>query len=310
MEFLHVPVMLEECMEGLSLKKGGVYFDGTLGGAGHSSEILKRTSPTGRLVATDLDEEAIENAKKRLKEYEGRYSLFHSDYKDFNEVKKQADVEYFDGALLDLGVSSYQLDNRERGFSYLGEARLDMRMNRDNPKSAWEVVNLYDKARLKYIFSVYGEEKFAENIAKNICLRREKSPIDTTKQLVGIIDESIPYKFKQNGHPAKKVFQAIRIEVNEELDGLDKCLKDIVRSLKVGGRLAVITFHSLEDRIVKQTFKDLETDCICDKRLPVCVCGKKREIKQINKKPIEASESERKNNPRSASAKLRVIEKI
>lgn len=310
MKFLHVPVMLEECMEGLSLKKGGVYFDGTLGGAGHSSEILKRTSPTGRLIATDLDEEAIENAKKRLKEYEGRYSLFHSDYKDFNEVKKQADVEYFDGALLDLGVSSYQLDNRERGFSYLGEARLDMRMNRDNPKSAWEVVNLYDKARLKYIFSVYGEEKFAENIAKNICLRREKSPIDTTKQLVGIIDESIPYKFKQNGHPAKKVFQAIRIEVNEELDGLDKCLKDIVRGLKVGGRLAVITFHSLEDRIVKQTFKDLETDCICDKRLPVCVCGKKREIKQINKKPIEASESERKNNPRSASAKLRIIEKI
>lgn len=310
MEFLHVPVMLEECMEGLSLKKGGVYFDGTLGGAGHSSEILKRTSPTGRLIATDLDEEAIENAKKRLKEYEGRYSLFHSDYKDFNEVKRRAGVEYFDGALLDLGVSSYQLDNRERGFSYLGEARLDMRMNRDNPKSAWEVVNLYDKARLKYIFSVYGEEKFAENIAKNICLRREKSPIDTTKQLVGIIDESIPYKFKQNGHPAKKVFQAIRIEVNEELDGLDKCLKDIVRGLKVGGRLAVITFHSLEDRIVKQTFKDLETDCICDKRLPVCVCGKKREIKQINKKPIEASESERKNNPRSASAKLRIIEKI
>ncbi len=310
MEFLHVPVMLEECMEGLSLKKGGVYFDGTLGGAGHSSEILKRTSPTGKLVATDLDEEAIENAKKRLKEYEGRYSLFHSDYKDFNEVKRQSGVEYFDGALLDLGVSSYQLDNRERGFSYLGEARLDMRMNRGNPKSAWEVVNLYDKARLKYIFSVYGEEKFAENIAKNICLRREKSPIDTTKQLVGIIDESIPYKFKQNGHPAKKVFQAIRIEVNEELDGLDKCLKDIVRGLKVGGRLAVITFHSLEDRIVKQTFKDLETDCICDKRLPVCVCGKKREIKQINKKPIEASESERKNNPRSASAKLRIIEKI
>lgn len=302
--------MLEECMEGLSLKKDGVYFDGTLGGAGHSSEILRRTSPTGKLVATDLDEEAIENARKRLKEYEGRYSLFHSDYKNFNEVKSAAGVDYFDGALLDLGVSSYQLDNRERGFSYLGEARLDMRMNRDNPKSAWEVVNLYDKSRLKYIFSVYGEEKFAENIAKNICLRREKSPIDTTKQLVEIIDESIPYKFKQNGHPAKKVFQAIRIEVNEELDGLDKCLKDIVRGLKVGGRLAVITFHSLEDRIVKQTFKDLETDCICDKRLPVCVCGKKREIKQINKKPIEASESERKSNPRSASAKLRVIEKI
>lgn len=310
MEFVHVPVMLEECMEGLALRKDGIYFDGTLGGAGHSSEILKRTSPSGRLIATDLDEEAIENAKKRLASFDGRFALFHSDYKNFSSVKEQAGVDAFDGALLDLGVSSYQLDNRERGFSYLGDAKLDMRMDRSNPKSAMEVVNLYDRQKLRYILSVYGEEKFADNIAKNICEERAKNPIETTGKLVEIIDKSIPYKFKQNGHPAKKTFQAIRIEVNEELDGLDKCLRDIVKGLRVGGRLAVITFHSLEDRIVKQTFRDLESDCECDKRLPVCVCGKKRQIKQINKKPIEATEQEKTINPRSKSAKLRIIEKI
>ena len=310
MEFRHIPVMLEECMDGLKLKSDGVYFDGTLGGAGHSLEILKRTSPHGKLIATDLDEEAIANAEKRLKEFEGRFKLFHSNFKAVTEVLSSAGEEKIDGAILDLGVSSYQLDNRERGFSYMGEAALDMRMNRDNPKSARDVVNNYDKARLSYIFSVYGEEKFADNIAKNICEERKNKPINTTKELAEIIDRSIPYKFKQNGHPAKKVFQAIRIEVNEELDGLGDCLKDIVKSLKVGGRLVVMTFHSLEDRIVKQTFKDLETDCVCDKRLPVCVCGKKREIKEINKKPIEASEQERKDNPRAASAKLRIVEKV
>lgn len=310
MEFVHIPVMLEECMNGLNLKPYGVYFDGTLGGAGHSSEILKRTSPDGRLIATDLDAEALENARSRLAEYNGRFKLFHSDFKNFSAVLKEAGEEKIDGAILDLGVSSYQLDNRERGFSYMGEARLDMRMNRDNPKSAWEVVNLYDKAKLSYIFSVYGEEKFADNIAKNICEARKERQINTTKELVDIIDKSIPYKFKQNGHPAKKVFQAIRIEVNEELDGLSECIRDIVKSLKKGGRIVILTFHSLEDRIVKQTFKDLETDCICDKRLPVCVCGKKKEIKEINKKPIEASEEEKKINPRAASAKLRVAEKI
>lgn len=310
MEFRHIPVMLEECLGGLKLKADGLYFDGTLGGAGHSSEILKRTSPSGRLIATDLDTEAIKNAEERLKEYSGRYRLFHSNFKNFNEVLKEAGEKTIDGAILDLGVSSYQLDNRERGFSYMGEAKLDMRMNRENPKSAWEVVNLYDKQKLSYIFSVYGEEKFADNIAKNICEARKIKPIDTTKELVKIIDESIPYKFKQNGHPAKKVFQAIRIEVNEELDGLGDCLKDIVKALKTGGRLVVMTFHSLEDRIVKRTFKDLETDCICDKRLPVCICGKKREIVEINKKPIEASEQEKNLNPRAASAKLRIAEKV
>ena len=301
----HIPVLLQECIDGLSIRPDGVYVDVTFGGGGHSRAILSALGEKGHLYGFDQDSDAINNVP-----VDSRFTFVHSNFRYLKNWMRYHGVEQLDGLLADLGVASHHFDEAGRGFSFRQDGPLDMRMNRDNPKSAWEVVNLYDKARLKYIFSVYGEEKFAENIAKNICLRREKSPIDTTKQLVGIIDESIPYKFKQNGHPAKKVFQAIRIEVNEELDGLDKCLKDIVRGLKVGGRLAVITFHSLEDRIVKQAFKDLETDCICDKRLPVCVCGKKREIKQINKKPIEASESERKNNPRSASAKLRIIEKI
>ncbi len=303
--------MLEECMTGLALKKGGRYFDGTLGGAGHSYEILLRTSPDGELVATDLDEEAIENGEKRLKEFEGRFKFFNTNFKNFNEVLSLSGGEKFDGALLDLGVSSYQLDNRERGFSYMAsETRLDMRMNSKAPLSAWDVVNKYDKAKLSYILSVYGEEKFAEKIASVIVERRKVNPINTTGELVEIIDKCIPYKFKQNGHPAKKTFQALRICVNEELDGLSEGIKDIIRGLKPSGRLAVITFHSLEDRIVKQTFKDLETDCVCDKRLPICVCGKKREINILTKKPIEASEKEKEENPRSKSAKLRIIEKI
>ena len=235
----------------------------------------------------------------------------HPNFKNFVEVIDGLGISEVDGVLIDLGVSSYQLDNRERGFSYLSDdIRLDMRMDQSQGKSAWEVINYYEKSKLAYIFSVYGEEKFAENIAKNICEERKIKPIDTTGELVRIIDRSIPYKFKQNGHPAKKVFQAVRIEVNEELDGLDKCLKDIVKRLKKGGRLVVLTFHSLEDRIVKQTFKDLETDCVCDKRLPVCVCGKRREIKIITKKPILASQSECEENSRSRSAKLRIAEKI
>ena len=232
-------------------------------------------------------------------------------FKDFKKIVEDNRYGEFDGAILDLGVSSYQLDNRERGFSYLAEnVRLDMRMDRNNPNDAWEVVNKYTKERLAYIISTYGEEKFAENIAKNICERRKTKSVDTTGELVEIIDKSIPFKFKQNGHPAKKTFQAIRIEVNEELDGLSQGIKDIVGGLKRGGRLAVLTFHSLEDRIVKQTFKDLETDCICDKRFPVCVCGKKREVKIVFGKPVEASEEEKERNPRSKSAKLRVVEKL
>lgn len=311
MEFVHYSVMKEECLEGLNLKDNGVYFDCTLGGAGHSYEILKRTSPSGRLIATDLDIDAIENAQNKLKEFNGRFDLVNTNFKNFVEVIDGLGISEVDGVLIDLGVSSYQLDNRERGFSYLSDdIRLDMRMDQSQGKSAWEVINYYEKSKLAYIFSVYGEEKFAENIAKNICEERKIKPIDTTGELVRIIDRSIPYKFKQNGHPAKKVFQAVRIEVNEELDGLDKCLKDIVKRLKKGGRLVVLTFHSLEDRIVKQTFKDLETDCVCDKRLPVCVCGKRREIKIVTKKPILASQSECEENSRSHSAKLRIAEKI
>ncbi len=311
MEFVHYSVMKEECLEGLNLKDSGVYFDCTLGGAGHSYEILKRTSPSGRLIATDLDIDAIKNAQNKLKEFNGRFDLINTNFKNFVEVIDELGISEVDGVLIDLGVSSYQLDNRERGFSYLSDdIRLDMRMDQSQGKSAWEVINYYEKSKLSYIFSVYGEEKFAENIAKNICEERKVKPIDTTGELVRIIDRSIPYKFKQNGHPAKKVFQAVRIEVNEELDGLDKCLKDIVKRLKKGGRLVVLTFHSLEDRIVKQTFKDLETDCVCDKRLPVCVCGKRREIKIITKKPILASQSECEENSRSHSAKLRIAEKI
>ena len=311
MEFIHYSVMKEECLEGLNLKPDGIYFDGTLGGSGHSLEILKRTTPSGRLIATDLDKDAIANAEKRLKDFKGRFQLFNTNFKNIADVLDEAGIDKIDGALLDLGISSYQLDNRERGFSYLSDdIRLDMRMDQANPKSAWEVVNYYEKSRLSYIFSVYGEEKFAENIAKNICEERKIKTIDTTGELVRIIDKSIPYKFKQNGHPAKKVFQAIRIEVNEELDGLGECLKNIVKRLKKGGRLVVLSFHSLEDRIVKQTFKDLETDCICDKRLPVCVCGRKKQVKLITKKPIEASAAECEENSRSHSAKLRIIEKI
>ena len=311
MKFSHFPVMLDECIQGLQLKEGGVYFDGTLGGAGHSEAILKGIGKSGRLVATDLDEEAIENAKIRLKEYEGSFSIYNRNFKDFNDVKELSGVDAFDGAILDLGVSSYQLDNRGRGFSYLSEdSSLDMRMDQSSPKSAKNVVNEYSEQKLRYILETYGEEKFAGKIAANIVEARKEKPIETTGELVKIIDKSIPAKFKQNGHPAKKTFQAIRIEVNEELDGLSQAIKDIVRGLKSGGRIAILTFHSLEDRIVKQTFKDLETDCICDKRFPVCVCGKVKEIKLINKKPIEATAEELKLNSRSKSAKLRVAEKI
>lgn len=311
MKFAHVPVMLDECIDALKIKKGGAYFDGTLGGAGHSREILKLIGDDGILVATDRDEDAIANSSALVKEYGKRFRVFNDNFKNFNAVKEKSGVEAFDGALLDLGVSSYQLDNRERGFSYLSaESELDMRMDKSQPLSAKDVVNGYTKEKLEYVLETYGEEKFAKKIAENICRARAENPIRTTGELVRIVDESIPYKFKQNGHPAKKTFQAIRIEVNEELDGLGQAVKDIIGGLKSGGRIAILTFHSLEDRIVKQTFKDLATDCVCDKRFPICVCGRKKEIEIITRKPIEASEEELDVNTRSRSAKLRVAEKI
>ena len=303
--------MLSECMDGLKLKSGGVYFDGTLGGGGHSYEILKRTSPDGKLVATDLDDYAIGRAKNRLKEFDGRFTIVKDNFKNFRKIKEDLEIDGFDGILLDLGVSSFQLDDRSRGFSYMAEDELlDMRMNQENPLTAITIINEYSEKELKKILSEYGEEKFSDRIARNIVAARSKSRIETVGRLNEIINESIPAKFKNDGHPSKRTFQALRIEVNGELEGLGEAITDMARGLKKGGRLAVITFHSLEDRIVKRVFKDLETDCICDKSLPVCVCGKKKEIEIITKHPITASEEEQALNGRSKSAKLRIAEKV
>ncbi len=303
--------MLEECMQGLNLKDGGIYFDGTVGGAGHSYEILKRSAPRGRLIATDLDDDAIASATARLKEFEGRFKIYKSDYKDFGDVLASEKVQSLDGAILDFGVSSYQLDCEERGFSYMKpNAPLDMRMNTEQNFCAEDVVNGYSQKDLTRILKEYGEERFAPIIAANIIKERKNKKIATCGELVGIIENSIPKKFQQNGPAARKSFQAIRIEVNGELSGLYDCVVGLTRRLKKGGRIAILTFHSLEDRIVKQAFKYLECDCICDKSIPVCVCGKKKEIEIITKKPITASAREMKENSRSKCAKLRIAEKI
>lgn len=310
-ELKHVPVLLQECMEALALKSDGIYFDGTLGGGGHSYEILKRTSPCGKLVATDLDDYAITRAGERLKEFDGRYTLVKDNFKNFTQIKNSLGIEGFDGILLDLGVSSFQLDDRSRGFSYMAKDELlDMRMDRSNPLTAERVLNEYPEAKLKEIFTEYGEEKFAASIAKNVAAQRSVSPIRTVGELNEIIEKSIPAKFKKEGHPSKRTFQALRIEVNGELEGLKETVTAMARGLKKGGRIAVISFHSLEDRAVKRAFKELEQDCICDKSLPICVCGHKREIKLIAKHPITAGEEELSVNGRAASAKLRVAEKV
>lgn len=309
--FSHIPVMLEECMQGLNVKEGGVYYDATEGGGGHSYEILKRSAPTGRLIATDLDDEAIAAATERLKEFDGRFRIFKSNYKDYANVFEEAGIDKVDGVLIDLGVSSYQLDCEERGFSYMKpSAPLDMRMDATSPLTAEKILNEYDFKELAFILKEYGEERFASSIASNIIKAREKRRLTTCGQFVEIIESSIPKKFQQNGPAARKSFQAIRIAVNGELDGLYECVVGLTRRLKVGGRIAVITFHSLEDRIVKRAFKDLETDCVCDKSLPVCVCGKKKEIEIITKKPTVASLREMAINSRSKCAKLRIAEKI
>lgn len=310
MEFRHVPIMLAECIDGLNIKENGTYFDGTLGGGGHSGAILEKLG-SGKLVSTDLDSEAISTAKARLSRHGDKFIPVKSNFKNFLEVAETLGIDGFDGILLDLGVSSYQLDNRERGFSYMAsETELDMRMDSEQLISAKTVVNEYPREKLEYILSTYGEERFYKSISANIEKRRQVKEICTTGELVDIITESIPKKFQQDGHPAKRTFQAIRIEVNGELDGLKDCIYKMVRFLKKGGRIAVITFHSLEDRIVKQCFKDLETDCICDKRFPVCVCGKKKEIEVLTRKPLVARSEEMLANPRAKSAKLRIAEKL
>lgn len=310
-ELKHVSVMFNECMEYLNLKSGGLYFDGTLGGGGHSYGILEGSSPEGKLIATDLDDYAIGRATERLKQFDGRFTLVKDNFKNFGNIKDNLGIDGFDGILLDLGVSSFQLDDRERGFSYMApEVKLDMRMNKDNPLSAEVVVNEYDEKQLKRILSEYGEERFSPIIAKNIVATRKQKRIETVGELIEIIEKSIPKKFQKDGHPAKRTFQAIRIEVNGELDGLYETVLLMARSLKKGGRIAILTFHSLEDRIVKNAFKELETDCICDKSLPVCVCGKKQEVKLITRHPLVANENELNENSRAKSAKLRVAEKI
>ena len=309
-EFSHKPVMLEECMQGLNIQENGVYFDGTVGGGGHSFEILNR-SKYGRLIATDLDDEAIAAATKRLSPHQGRFEIFKANYKEYERVLAEANVEKLDGVLLDFGVSSHQLDDRDRGFSYMArEAALDMRMDATASLTAKEVVNTYSLEALTKILRDYGEEKFAYRIAQNIVKKREKKEIETSGELTDIIEESIPYKFKQNGPCQRKSFQAIRIEVNGELDGLKECVKGLTGKLKKGGRIAILTFHSLEDRIVKEAFREMEQKCVCPPSFPICVCNKKQEIELINKKPITAGEEELRANSRSQCAKLRVAQKI
>ena len=310
MEFNHISVLLNECLEGLNIKENGIYVDGTLGGAGHSSEILKRLSNEGRLIGIDQDTDALKAAKERLKNY-SNVTFVHSNFSSIENVLNNLNIDGVDGILMDLGVSSYQLDEGERGFSYMKDAPLDMRMNRDNDFSAYNVINEYSEEDLYRIIRDYGEEKFARRVASFIVENRQEKNIETTLELVEIIKSAIPAKARREGpHPAKRTFQAIRIEVNSELSILNKTIEDGVGKLNKGGRMAIITFHSLEDRIVKNKFRDLAVPCRCPKEFPVCVCGEKAKVKVISRKAIEPTKEEVDINPRSRSAKLRVIEKL
>lgn len=310
MEFKHYSVMLEECIEMLDIKEDGIYVDCTLGGAGHSKEILKKLSPKGRLIGIDQDLDALKAAKEKLKDF-NNVTYVHNNFYNIKDILESLGIEKVDGILMDLGVSSYQLDQGERGFSYMKEAALDMRMNREEAFSANNVVNEYSEDELFRILRDFGEEKFSRRIASRIVEKRKVKPVETTLELVKIIDECIPAKFKrEGGHPAKRTFQGIRIEVNSELSILDRAIGDGIEALNKDGVMAIITFHSLEDRIVKNKFRDLVDPCKCPKDLPMCVCGKKPIIKLINKKPIEATKEELDNNSRSKSAKLRGCKKI
>lgn len=306
--FEHTPVLLDECIDGLNIKPNGIYVDGTLGGAGHSLHIVEKLK-SGKLIAIDKDETALSVSKQRLKNF-NNVTFVKSDFKNFKNILENLQIEKVDGILLDLGVSSHQIDTPERGFSYRFDGKLDMRMDRASGISAEDVVNNYSESDLSRIIYTYGEESFARKIAQKIVEERKKQPITTTMQLKQIVEDAIPKKFHGQGSVCKKTFQAIRIEVNSELDRLDVVLKDMAEKLNSGGRLCVITFHSLEDRIVKNVFKELSTNCICDKSIPVCVCNHKATVKLVNKKPITASASELKQNKRSSSAKLRIIEKL
>ncbi|WP_085875929.1 16S rRNA (cytosine(1402)-N(4))-methyltransferase RsmH [Peptoniphilus vaginalis] len=310
MEFAHKSVLLDETIEGLNIREGKIYLDGTLGGAGHSSEILKRLKGSGLLIGIDQDIEALEVAKERLTDYKN-VEFFNLNYINFEKALDELEIDKIDGVLLDIGVSSYQFDNPERGFSYRFDAPLDMRMDQDLEISAKDIVNTYSESEITRIIKDYGEEKWASRIAKFIVEERKKKDIETTFELVEIIKNAIPASARRNGpHPAKRTFQALRIEVNRELDVLKDSIERFVHRLNPGGRIAIITFHSLEDRIVKNAFKYLEKDCICPPSSPICTCDKKKEIKILTRKPITASDEELKENKRSHSAKLRIAEKL
>lgn len=310
MDFKHVPVLYEKCMDNLMIKPDGIYVDGTLGGGGHAFGIGSRLNENGMLIGIDRDIDAINAAGKRLSELKCRVELIHNTYANIKDILEELGVSEIDGALLDIGVSSFQLDNKDRGFSYMHDAPLDMRMNRDDGFSAYDVVNRYDRKQLQEIIRKYGEEKWASRISDFIVKKSQNTPIETTGQLVEIIKAAIPASARRDGpHPAKRTFQAIRIEVNGELDQIEKAADEFCDVLAPGGRLCIITFHSLEDRIVKEAFNRRLDPCTCPKEFPVCVCGKISDVVKVTGKPIIAGKEELETNPRSRSAKLRVIEK-
>lgn len=309
MEFKHKSVLLHETVDGLAIKPDGIYVDGTLGGGGHSYEICKRLSANGRLIGIDQDDAAIAAATARLSEFKDRVTIVRSNYCNMESVLHQLGIDKVDGIVLDLGVSSYQLDTVERGFSYKYDTDLDMRMDRRQTLTAKDIVNQYSEKELFRIFRDYGEEQFAQNIAKHIVRNRAEKEIETTFELNEIIKAAIPAKMRTNGHPSKRVFQAIRIECNKELDVLKSTMDTMVSLLNPEGRLSIITFHSLEDRIVKSAYRKYENPCTCPAEFPVCVCGKKPLGKSVSRKPILPSKEELEENSRSKSAKLRVFEK-
>ena len=311
MEFSHVSVLLDECIDGLKIKEDGIYVDGTLGGGGHSLEIVKRLGEKGRLIAIDRDADALMAAGAKLHAHASKITYVHDDFKNCCTVLDELGIDEVDGILLDLGVSSYQLDNAERGFSYMKDAPLDMRMDQSQFLTAFNVVNEFTVSQLTKILYEYGEEKLAPRIAERIAAVRDKETISTTLQLAKLVEGCYPAKTRwKYGHPAKRTFQAIRICVNNELTGLSDTVTNMARRLKKGGRMAVITFHSLEDRIVKTAFKDLALSCTCPPDFPVCVCGKVKEVELVNKKPIVASQEELNRNSRAESAKLRIVERV
>lgn len=310
MDFKHVSVLLNETIDGLNINPDGIYVDGTLGGGGHAYEVCKRLSDKGRLIGIDQDGEALEAAREHLKEFEDKITLVRSNYCEIDTILKDLDINKVDGIVLDLGVSSYQLDNLERGFSYKSDAPLDMRMDQRQVKTAADVVNTYSENELFRIIRDYGEDKFAKNIAKHIVMERQKKPFETTAQLSEVIKHSIPMKFQnKGGHPAKKTFQAIRIEVNKELTVLRDSIDKMIELLNENGRICIITFHSLEDRIVKTKFRENENPCTCPPDFPVCVCGKVSKGKVITRKPIVPGDKEITENKRAKSSKLRIFER-